>query len=565
MATRRGVLFSFVLTWFCCSSVARADSVLVQYGFDSTLPSVEDGFYIFENSRGFVEPTSAVRFSGYRALELQEAAVDGTFVELQGVVPPITSGEVLFHFAFLVRNPEEELNIAVAGPAHFYMRRDGIAFWLKTIDGMLFHHSDSLPRRLFKLRANIWYVVDVVFHVEAGTYDLRILTPQAPTPPVLLEDQPNAINAPGSKLAKISFIGDLEDRSTVHYFIDDVELRALSTPLRLTIPTIATGGTPAHFRTLSAPPASAPTTGPERDFIYQGAPSSPRRTYFDEYLELKKLELSLPQCLPVTSLRDFGVLPALLKSDAVLQQEVRQAMKLPSAQFTSPPIFTTRVAAGVFLWRRGCQELIDGKIQEAREDLRQGLALLPDAPIVQASNAMLANMTKNRPEVEKQLLALSSAWMEDARLPVLLGMLSAYHENFADMREALIGVATRMGEDNAARLIGTLLVGKHTGFATLKVMFGENWKQELDDLYIGQSYYFALLFSGRPQEAVTFAEKLTVRYATTPPAQRFWQERQGDALVLSGEATAARSLYETILHHCPECATTQQRLRALNE
>ena len=167
MATRRGVLFSFVLTWFCCSSVARADSVLVQYGFDSTLPSVEDGFYIFENSRGFVEPTSAVRFSGYRALELQEAAVDGTFVELQGVVPPITSGEILFHFAFLVRNPEEELNIAVAGPAHFHMRRDGIAFWLKTIDGVLFHHSDSLPRRLFKLRANIWYVVDVVFHVEA--------------------------------------------------------------------------------------------------------------------------------------------------------------------------------------------------------------------------------------------------------------------------------------------------------------------------------------------------------------------------------------------------------------
>jgi hypothetical protein len=58
------------------------------------------------------------------------------------------------------------------------MRRDGIAFWLKTIDCVLFHHSDSLPRRLFKLRANIWYVVDVVFHVEAGTYDLRILSPQ---------------------------------------------------------------------------------------------------------------------------------------------------------------------------------------------------------------------------------------------------------------------------------------------------------------------------------------------------------------------------------------------------
>jgi len=35
--------------------------------------------------------------------------------------------------------------------------------------------------------------------------------------------------------------------------------------------------------------------------------------------------------------------------------------------------------------------------------------------------------------------------------------------------------------------------------------------------------------------------------------------------LLSGEVTTARSLYETILHHCPECATTQQRLHALNE
>jgi len=541
-----------------------ADSVLVQYGFDGTLPSIADGFYIFENSRGFVEPTNAVRFSGYRSLELQEAAVDGTFVELQGVVKPITEGDVLFHFAFLVRNPEEELNIAVAGPEHFFMRRDGIAFWLKTIDGALFHHTDSLPRRLFKLQANIWYVVDVVFHVTAGTYDLRILTPQASNPPVLLEAQPNAINAPGSKLAKISFIGDLEDRSTVHYFIDDVELRVLSTPLRLTIPTRptrSTESTPAHARTLSAP--STPNS--TRDFIHKGTPSSPRRSYFDEYLELKKLELQLPQCLPATSLRDFGLLPSTLNGDAVLRDEVRQAIKFPSSQFASLPTFTTPVATGILLWRRGCQALLDGQVKEAHEDLKQGLLLLPTAPIVQASLAILANFTQNRADVEKQLLSLASTWAEDARLPVLLGMLSAYHGDFAGMRKALNGVATRMGEDDATRLIGTFLLGKVTGSATLKLMFSENWKQELDDLYIGQGYYFALLFSARVQEAQIFAEKLTERYSETPAAQRFWQERLGDALVLSGKAGEARRIYEAILRQCPECATTQQRLRALNE
>lgn len=542
---------SFLLSWFWLCSVAWADSVLVQYGFDGRLPSIEDGFYIFENSRGFVEPTNTVRFSGYRSLELQEAAVDGAFVELQGVVPPITQGDVLFHFALLVRNPEEELNIAVAGPQHFFMRRDGIAFWLKTIDGVLFHHTDSLPRRLFKLQANTWYVVDVVFHVEAGTYDLRVLTPQNSTPLVLLEAQPNAINAPGSKLAKISFIGDLEDRSTVHYFIDDVELRILSTPLRLTIPTRSTESTPAHTRTLSAPTTSSHT----RDFIHSGLPSSPRRSYFDEYLELKKLELQLPQCLPATSLRDFGLLPSALNGDAVLREEVRQAMKLPTSQFASPPTFTTPMAAGILLWRRGCQALLDGKVKEANEDVKQGLRLVPTAPIIQAGNAMLANLTKNHADVEKQLLSLASAWTEDARLPVLLGMLSAYHGDFAGMRKALAGVATRIGEDSAARLIGTLLVGKITGAATLKQMFGDDWKQELDDLYIGQGYYFALLFSAREQEAVAFAEKFIARYSEIPPARHFWQERLGDALVLSGKTDEARRIYERILQHCPECVT----------
>ena len=549
-------VLSLLLLLLSFSAGAHADSVLVQYGFDSTLPSAEDGFYIFENSRGFVEPTNAVKFSGYRSLELQEAPGDGTFVELQGVVTPITAGEVLFHFAFLVRNPEQGLNIAVAGPAHFYLQRDGIAFWLKTQDGTLFHHSEHTFRRLFKLQPDTWYVVDVVFHVQAGTYDLRIVTPWASDPLVLLEQQPNAINAPGSKLAKVSFIGDLEDQSSVHYFVDDVELRVLSTPLRLGGPTRLAG----TASTTTAPRAERP-----RDFILSGAPSSPRRTYFDEYLEIKQLEASLPQCLPATTLRDFSLTRKALTDNPMLREDVRQAMKVPSAQFATPPTFVTGPAAGIFLWRRGCHALHDGNVQDALADLAQGLTLLPEAPIVQAAYAIAANAGGNRLEVERFLLSLSSVWAEDARLPVLLGMMAASEGNFEDMRQALTGVATRLGEEQATHLIGKLLLGTHSGFVTLKASFGEKWKEELDDLYIGQGYYFSLLFSSRFAEAQAFTEKLIRRYAETPAAQRFWREKKADALVLAGRPWEALPLYEEILQECPDCTSTQQRVRALRE
>ena len=112
-------------------------------------------------------------------------------------------------------------------------------------------------------------------------------------------------------------------------------------------------------------------------------------------------------------------------------------------------------------------------------------------------------------------------------------------------------------------LIGPLLLGNHANFSTLQVMFGERWKEELDDLYIGQSYYFSLLFSSHFAEAQTFAAKLITRYAEILAAQRFWRERMADALVLSGKPWEARPIYEAILRDCPACTSTQRRLEAL--
>lgn len=38
------------------SAVVHADTVLVQYGFDGTLPSAQEEFSIFEHSQGFKDP-----------------------------------------------------------------------------------------------------------------------------------------------------------------------------------------------------------------------------------------------------------------------------------------------------------------------------------------------------------------------------------------------------------------------------------------------------------------------------------------------------------------------------
>jgi hypothetical protein len=302
-----------------------------------------------------------------------------------------------------------------------------------------------------------------------------------------------------------------------------------------------------------------------RESILSGSPSSPRRTYFDEYLELKQLEVSVPECLPATSMWDFGVQRDQLKESPTLRDEVRQAMDLPAEQLASPPTFSGAQAVGILLWRRACRALRNGNNMDALTDLTQGLTVLPAAPIVQAAYALAANATGRLSEVEHTILSLASVWAEDARLPVLLGMLAASHGNFEEMRKALSGLASRLGEEHATHLIGKLLVGHNSGFDTLKVTFGERWKEELDDLYIGQSYYFSLLFSSRLADAQTFAVKLIARYAEIPAAQRFWRERMADTLVLSGKPWEARLIYEEILRDCPACTSTQRRIEALQE
>lgn len=203
-------------------------SVLAYHDFDGARADTgPDTFRVWETTRGRVERSTLFRWSGDVAVEIRDAAGDGDFPELQGYFEARAAGRLFVHFAFLVTDPAEPFNVALAGPAYFTLRRDGIAFWLQGRDGVLRHVSDSIPKPLLELAPFTWYQVDLLCDLDAGRYDLALYEEGLEEPKVALTDQPNAAAQPGSKVDKFSFIGDTgEDVSRVVYYVDDILIGA---------------------------------------------------------------------------------------------------------------------------------------------------------------------------------------------------------------------------------------------------------------------------------------------------------------------------------------------------
>lgn len=547
-----------VLSFFLFHGVLNAlgDTTLVEYGFDGTLPSAKDGFLIFENTRGFVEPTTEEKFSGYKSLQIKEEPLDNGFVELQGLFDPVISGDLLFHFAIFIKNPEEELNIAIAGPEHFYMKRDGMFFWLKTLNGNLHHHADGIPKRIGKLEASTWYVVDAVFHIEEGTYDLRVVNSTTREVLALVKEQPNATHSPGSRVSKLSFIGDLEDRSAVNYFVDDVELRILSTPFDLERPEQIKK---LRFRETLTQHSTPPG---DLSYVHQATPSSPRKGYLEEYKELRQLLFERPTCLPATNLTDFGISTRdLQRTDN--PEEIRSTIKSDDSSIPSPETLKGTIAKTIAEWRLGCLALASGDFRGAKIRLNRASELSPHLALTHAALAMTSLALKDRVSVESELSQLYKLWSTDARLPVLLGAVTRTFDGYEQAVESLKGVAQQMSESQIRQQISTLIVGDDANFDELRAIFKGRWKNELDDLYIGQGYYFSLLFADKPREAAEFARKLISRYQEIPRAQSAWKEREADALAFAGELAHAKEVYRSLVDECPSCKTAKAKLADL--
>jgi hypothetical protein len=338
--------------------------VLVQYSFDDGLTDTgPDTFAVFQNAKGHVRLVSQIRYSGYRAIELRDVAGDGDFPELQGYFPERAAGELFFHFAMLVTNPDEPLNIALAGKGHFSLKKDGIAFWLKTQNGTLHHVSDSIPKKLFKVEPFVWYVADVRCDITGGTYDLTIRREGTAAPVVALENQPNAANQRGSSVDKFSFVGSVyEDNSNVTFYVDDV---VIGTDEKVVL---------------------APFVAPGR-----------RKLFIDRWREARALMVKRPDCPPVLSLSDFGV--------SELEGE-----------FEELPVVAS--------WRAACAQM-DGDPAAAASALAQLAVEHPNAPIFPLSELMALVRAGDATAAAQRWLALDARLDDDVRYGMVAATMGA--------------------------------------------------------------------------------------------------------------------------------------------
>ena len=203
---------------------AKPSPVLAHYSFDNRLVDTgPDTFAVWRNARGNVQLSTDFQVSGHRSVEIRDVAGDGDFPEIQGYLPERRDGWLVIHFAMLVADPKEELNVSFAGPGWFQLGPNGHAIWLVTRDGWLHHTTGKTAKRLLALEPYTWYAVDVDYDVTRGRYDIRVTAEGSAEPAVDLKNQANASDHPGSIVSLFSFVGSVYgDSSNVRFWLDDL-------------------------------------------------------------------------------------------------------------------------------------------------------------------------------------------------------------------------------------------------------------------------------------------------------------------------------------------------------
>ena len=330
-----------------------APSALVRYSFDDDLLDAgPDTFSVFQFGQGSVTLSTTHRFSGYRSVELRDIPGDHCFPELQGYFPLRAKGKLYLHFAMMTTDPAEELNIALAGPRWFNLRKDGIGFWLKTAGGYLTAISDSMPKKLFAMQAFVWYVADAAYDIDAGTYDLTIRQEGLEAPVYAVSGQPNAPMQPGSRVDKFSFIGDHDtDASKVVYYVDDV------------------------------------LVGVDEAIIHQPFVAPGRRKLFVDYWNsAQRTRAARPRPLPVMSLGDLGIGPA--ETTALREDGGGELLgQVLSGRLVSAPDGladrSRAILQSVIAWRDGADALKAGEAEAGAGPVRRGIPAVPLVATVQ--------------------------------------------------------------------------------------------------------------------------------------------------------------------------------------
>jgi hypothetical protein len=498
---------------------AQSPSILAQYSFDDD--SVETGpdtFAIFQNAKGSVRLSWSDHFSGYRSIEIRDVSGDKDFPELQGYFPLRSHGTIYLHFALMITNPAEELNIALAGPEGFAPRRNGIGFWLKTLDGYLCQYSDSMPKKLFLPQPFTWYVVDAAYDIDRGSYDLTIHQNGLTEPVVALKDQFNAAKQAGSAVDKFSFIGDSgTDQSNVVYYVDDVVVSVDE----------------------AVPVARFAAPGRKKFFV----------DYWDEH---QRALLSRPRPVPAMDLSDFGILPRDIQSlkDAGLWDALQQTLAgrpVPVPQGASEE--HRRVFDVAALWVDGVAALNAGRAAIALERFESAHRLSPGGKIYEL-NAILSLAALNAwQQVDTRLLGIYADWVNDIRFPAAIAMIGIARKNLAQAEEWLHVPAEVVPDVLGQQLLDRLRRDQIDSslLADLRRRFPDNWQDYVDDKLLADQYFYVLLWQKQTGAAAQFAGRMVDRYRMLGIEPSSWLERIGDAAFMQADFSEALRRYTEIL------------------
>ncbi len=501
----------------------EAAHVLVWYDFDGS--EIETGPYtlsVFEDAQGSVSLSSTYPFSGHRAVEIRAVAGDAEFAELQGFFPDKETGRLFIHFAFMVAEPYEPLNIALAGFSHFRMVKDGIGFWLKTENGVLHHVTAGQEEDLFRVEGFAWYVVDVTYDIDRGTYDLTIAEEGQDEPVVSIVDHPNAVGIPGSKLRKFSFIGDPPglDRSNVRFYVDDI---------------IITADGPIH----------------QTPFVAPG-----RRMLFVDLFDYWQSRLyKEPRCLPALDHGDFGISSTDLYTLADLGQlerfderadRRREVQSLPE----DVPEYLRRLLQGMELWRQGCVAPSDCESETCASAIfMRASELVPEAKLYLMSTVLALTSEERWEEADSVFLSIYYDWQDDPRFPgisAILGIARGDLDAAQQWLQTAIESLPSYLEDPRIRRLWWGRVDQEL-VRELKSAYPADWPDYVETALTAEHKFYVLLWQKRYQEALRYAGDMAELLRKMQLSPSRWIEREGDAAFYRGDHPAALQFYEESL------------------
>ena len=512
-----------LIALFCClvttaSAQGGSSNILVSYSFDDAqLATGPDTFAVFAKSRGTVRLNGTNKLSGYRSVEIRDVAGDGDFPELQGYFAPRSKGKLFLHFAFMTATPHEEFNIALAGPQWFNLRKDGIGFWLKSREGHLCQISDSMPKKLFLLEPFVWYVLNVTYDIDHGTYDLLAHREGIEKPIVSLERQANGPNQPGSVVDKFSFIGDTgEDKSNVTYYVDDVLVGIDESIVHL------------------------PFVAPGR-----------KKLFIDYWSEAQRDRHTHPGPIAAIGLADFGIrqkemdaLKAAGSWELLLQLINGQAVSSDVPRQASAELHQLLYAAA--LWSEGVKALRDRKAADALKSFDEASALVPSAKIY-AMNAVLSLVALQQWDVvDERLSRIYSDWQDDVRFVPAMAAIGLARDRLDEAEQWLQGPAEQVPDELGQSLVRRLQSGAITPslLQELKLRFPDNWDDYIKDAFVAEQYFLVLLWKNQAAAAERFAQRMADRYEALGIPNSRWYERMGDAAFFLGNFTIALHQYE---------------------